>query len=203
MNPLTIHLEPIAYRLEEGPWLGDLRPYEYQRRVQERVERALGSRETLCLFLTAPTGSGKTLAAYAVPILRGIPTFGVYPTNELIKDQERSLVPWLESQGGYRLVRLDSRELDRWAASLAQRRHAPTLETLLRWEPTILTNPDILAYVYFGLYGGVEEELEAIRQRLFTLVGRYQVFVLDEFHLYNAKQVADVAFLVGTLHAIQ
>ncbi|MFN3761933.1 MAG: type I-D CRISPR-associated helicase Cas3', partial [Anaerolineae bacterium] len=76
-------------------------------------------------------------------------------------------------------------------------------ETLLSWEPTVLTNPDILFYIFFGLYGGWEEELEAVRQRLFARIGQYRVFVFDEFHLYNIKQVADVAFLIGTLHAIQ
>lgn len=204
MNPLTVFLDPIAYRLAEGPWLGDLRPYEYQQRVRERVEQALESQETLCLFLTAPTGSGKTLAAYAVPILRGIPALGVYPTNELIKDQERALRPWLDPQNEYRLLRVDSQELDRWTVALAAKRHGPALERILRWEPTLLTNPDILFHLYFGLYGGRgEEELETINQRLITLVGKYQVFIFDEFHLYNVKQVADVAFLIGTLHAIQ
>ncbi|HXF68305.1 MAG TPA: type I-D CRISPR-associated helicase Cas3' [Thermoflexus sp.] len=203
MTPLTVHLKPISYRLAEGPWLGDLRPYEYQQRVCERVERALDARETLCLFLTAPTGSGKTLAAYAAPIRRGIPALGVYPTNELIKDQERALRPWLDPRDELRLLRIDSRELDRWAVALAKLRHAPTLETLLNWGPTALTNPDILFYVFFGLYSGWDEELDAIRQRLFARIGQYRVFVFDEFHLYNIKQVADTAFLIGTLHEIQ
>lgn len=203
MTALTIHLKPISYRLVEGPWLGDLRPYEYQQRVCERVERALDARETLCLFLTAPTGSGKTLAAYAAPIRRGIPALGVYPTNELIKDQERALRPWLDPRDELRLLRIDSRELDRWAVALAKQRHAPTLETLLNWGPTALTNPDILFYVFFGLYSGWDEELDAIRQRLFARIGQYRVFIFDEFHLYNIKQVADTAFLIGALHAIQ
>ncbi|MDW7991309.1 MAG: type I-D CRISPR-associated helicase Cas3' [Anaerolineae bacterium] len=204
MSALTIHLEPVAYRLTDSPWLGDLRPYEYQQRVRERVDRALDGREVLCLFLNAPTGSGKTLAAYAVPILRDIPALGVYPTNELIKDQERALRPWLDPHNKYRLIRVDSQELDRWAVALARPRHGPALEALLRWEPTVLTNPDILFCVYFGLYGGQDEEdLRAIGQRLIGLVGQYQVFVFDEFHLYNVKQVADTAFLIGTLYVIQ
>ncbi|MFN3763003.1 MAG: DEAD/DEAH box helicase, partial [Anaerolineae bacterium] len=129
MTALTIHLKPISYPLAEGPWLGSLRPYEYQRRVCEQVERAIDARETLCLFLTAPTGSGKTLAAYAAPIRRGIPALGVYPTNELIKDQERALKPWLDPRDEHRLLRIDSRELDRWAAVLTRPFHASTLET--------------------------------------------------------------------------
>lgn len=204
MSPLTLFLNPLAYRLAQGSWLGDLRPYEYQQRVRQQVEQALESQEILCLFLTAPTGSGKTLAAYAVPILRGIPAIGVYPTNELIRDQERALRPWLDPRNEYRLLRVDSQELDRWTIALATKRHGPALERILRWEPTILTNPDILFYLYFGLYGGQgEEELKTINQRLLTLVGTYRVFIFDEFHLYNVKQVADTAFLIGALYAIQ
>ncbi|MEI2420147.1 hypothetical protein V6O07_07720, partial [Arthrospira platensis SPKY2] len=77
-------------------------------------------------------------------------------------------------------------------------RHAYALERLLNWQPTILTNPDILFYTFFGLYRGPR----GLSQRLFTLLSQYQIFVFDEFHLYNVKQMADVAYLVATLHAI-
>lgn len=203
MRGITVCLNPIHYRLVNETWLGDLSPYEYQWHALNRMKQALDDGEFLCLFLNAPTGSGKTLAAYAVSILRGVPALGVYPTNELIKDQERALRPWLDGQNGYRLVRIDSRELDRWTVPLAKQSHATTLETLLNWNPTVLTNPDILFYVFFGLYGGWDKELDAIRQRLFARIGQYRVFVFDEFHLYNVKQVADAAFFIGTLHEIQ
>lgn len=203
MKELNIRLRPIAYRQVEAPWLGNLRPYEYQKRVVERVEQALEARETLCLLVVTPTGSGKTLAAYAASIRGNIEAFGVYPTNELIKDQERALQEWLDPRKEYRLLRIDSRELDRWEVAMGESGHAPTLETLLNWHPTVLTNPDILFYVFFGLYGAQKEGLNTIQQQLFTRIGQYRIFIFDEFHLYNIKQMADTAFLMGTLHAIQ
>ncbi len=198
MRPLNVNVAPLAYEQISQPWLADLRPYVYQRRAYEMVERALARNETLCLFLVTPTGSGKTLASYAYAINEQIPAFGVYPTNELIRDQERALKPWLDPTDDYRLLRIDSQQLDDWQAKLDLQRHATTWERLLNWQPTILTNPDILFYTFFGLYRGPE----GLSQRLFALVGQYRLFVFDEFHLYNVKQMADMAYLVATLHAI-
>ena len=166
--------------------------------VYERIEEALTGNETACLFLVTPTGSGKTLGSYAYAINHALPAFGVYPTNELIRDQERALKPWIDPGDNNGLLRIDSRQLDDWQTKLDLKRHAPTWERLLNWQPTILTNPDILFYTFFGLYRGPA----SISQRLFTLVGQYQLFVFDEFHLYNVKQMADVAYLAATLHAI-
>ncbi len=198
MKPLHVNIGPLALDQAAGPWLGDLRPYVYQQRAYELIERALTGNETRCLFLVTPTGSGKTLASYACAINRQLPAFGVYPTNELIRDQERALKPWLDPGDDYRLLRIDSQQLDDWQAKLDLQRHATTWERLLNWQPTILTNPDILFYTFFGLYRGPE----GLSRRLFTLVGQYRLFIFDEFHLYNVKQVADVAYLVATLHAI-
>lgn len=199
MQPVTVNITPLAYQQVDAAWLGDLKPYVYQCQVHERIEWAMTRKETLCLFLVTPTGSGKTLGSYAYAIKHGLPAFGVYPTNELIRDQERALKPWIDPNGDYGLLRIDSQRLDEWQAMLDLKRHATTLERLLNWTPTILTNPDILFYTYFGLYSGPS----GLSQRLMALVGQYRLFVFDEFHLYNVKQMADVAYLAATLQAIK
>ncbi len=195
---LTVELAPLALEPLDEPWLPGQRPYAYQVRILQQVREALDRRETLCLVVATPTGSGKTLGAFAYSILHGEPAFGVYPTNELIRDQERALRPRIDPSGEGRLLRIDSAQLDHWQAVLDLRRHSETLEKLMSWNPTILTNPDILFYTFFGLYEGPP----GLSQRLFTLIGSYRLFIFDEFHLYNVKQIADVAFLVGALHAI-
>ena len=198
MSLLTVSIAPLAYAQTEDVWLPNLRPYVYQSRVYRLVQEALEERQTKCLFVVTPTGSGKTLASYAYAINHGEPAFGVYPTNELIRDQERALKPWLDREDNCQLLRIDSRQLDYWQDALQLSQHAQAFERLMNWRPTILTNPDILFYTFFGLYRGPS----GLNQRLFTLVAQYRLFIFDEFHLYNVKQMADVAFLVGALHVI-
>lgn len=198
MEMLTVDVEPLAFSQADSEWLGDMRPYFYQDRVYELVQEALTGNETLCLFLVTPTGSGKTLGSYAYAINNQIPAFGAYPTNALIRDQEEALKDWIDPHDHYRLLRIDSNQLDHWQDRLDLKRHAPTFEKLMNWRGTILTNPDILFYTFFGLYNGPS----GFDQRLIALLGQYQMFIFDEFHLYNVKQMADVTFLVGALHSI-
>jgi CRISPR-associated endonuclease/helicase Cas3 len=198
MSSLAVNVGPLAYTRTDDEWLADWQPYVYQNRVYRAVQEALTDQETRCLFIITPTGSGKTLASYAYTINHGEPAFGVYPTNELIRDQERSLKPWLDPDNNHQLLRIDSRQLDHWQDALELAQHARTFERLMNWRSTILTNPDILFYTFFGLYQGPP----GLSQRLFTLMGEYRLFIFDEFHLYNVKQMADVALLVGTLHTI-
>jgi CRISPR-associated helicase Cas3 len=198
MNSLTVEVSPLGYAQTNELWIGNYRPYVYQSRVYQVVQEVLSARNTCCLFLVTPTGSGKTLASYAYTINHDTPAFGVYPTNELIRDQERALKDWLDPDDDHKLLRIDSRQLDHWQDALDLPQHAQAFERLMNWQPTILTNPDILFYTFLGLYQGPP----GLSQRLFTLLAQYRLFIFDEFHLYNVKQMADVAFLVAALHAI-
>lgn len=201
---LELNLSPLAYQQLEADWLPGYQPYTYQWKVYQLIAEALTRKRTQCIFLVTPTGSGKTLASFAYSIKQGIPALGIYPTNELIRDQEQALAPEYEQVLGWRdwLLRLDSQTLDEWGLNLEEPAHAESLETLLNWRRIILTNPDILYYIAFGRYPERSDRLGQ-RQRLFALLGSiYRLLVFDEFHLYNVKQMADMAFLIGTLHAI-
>ncbi len=197
---IEIEILPVAFdQVETNEWLAGRRPYEYQWRAFQLVQQAWASKQTLCLFLVTPTGSGKTLTAYAHSIKTGLPMLGVYPTNELLADQERALLPDYANTGSNRVIRIDSAALDEWQASLELHRHSDTLEAILHYEPVLLTNPDILFYITFGLYPAIK----SLRERLWALLGSiYRLFAFDEFHLYNVKQQADTAFFIGALHAI-
>lgn len=210
---LTVDVAPIAFDQIDTDWLPDRKPYQYQHQLYQSVVQAFTEHKIRCLFLVTPTGSGKTLASYAYSIKNHVPAFGVYPTNELIRDQERSLKDWLDPYDRHQLLRIDSKMLDEWQNAIEGLSHSKTWETILNWRgtmgTTILTNPDILFYTFFGLYGGNKKSKDGkpgpfagINERLFSLVTNYQIFIFDEFHLYNIKQMADVVFFVSTLQAI-
>ncbi len=197
---VELDIAPLAYeQIDTTEWLPDYQPYHYQWQAFRLLREALDAKRTVCLFLITPTGSGKTLGTYAHSILTGESIIGAYPTNELLADQERALLPEFERTRSNHVMRVDSAALDRWQSDFDLGRHSETLEVILRYEPVLLTNPDILFYLAFGLY----PSLPGLRERLWTLMGRYRLFAFDEFHLYNIKQQADVAFIVGALNAIK
>ncbi|MGD1702690.1 type I-D CRISPR-associated helicase Cas3' [Dapis sp. BLCC M229] len=196
---INLNILPVALeQIKTDEWLTGKQPYQYQWEAYKLICEAFESNRTLCLFLITPTSSGKTLTSYAYSINTGKPMFGVYPTNELLADQERTLLEEYEKVGSNRVIRVDSKALDEWQIDLELQRHSQTLETLLNYRRILLTNPDILFYVAFGLY----PKINSLRQRLWELVGSYRLFAFDEFHLYNVKQQADTAYFVGALNAI-
>lgn len=199
---ITVDIPAVAYDQGNQAWLPGLKPYPYQWQALQLVQQAFESRETLCLFLVTPTGSGKTLTSYAYSLQTGQSVLGVYPTNELIRDQEKSLSPLYRKFLGWDewVYRIDSKELDKWALEFEERRHSDMLERMLNWKCVLLTNPDILYYIAFGQYAKGNESQR--RRLLATLGDNYKLMVFDEFHLYNVKQTADVVFFVSALQAI-
>src|SRR2546423_7276672 len=139
--------------MADGPFLFGLTPLEHQRNALSQVECAMQDKRSLAIVNASVTGSGKTLANYAYSLLnRSTPTIGVYPTNELIKDQERSLC----ERGVQELIRIDSLELDKWQQRMGARAHVQVLHAIMgSWIdecPIVLTNPDILYLLMYNLY---------------------------------------------------
>src|SRR4051794_9916493 len=81
----------LRYSTIKKPFVGKYDPYEHQWKTLELVRQAMAENKTLCLINSSVTGSGKTLANFAAASLDGVPTIGVYPTNELLFDQYASL----------------------------------------------------------------------------------------------------------------
>src|SRR5438067_8531413 len=126
---LCVRLSPLHYKEADGPFLFNLAPMEHQKKTLDAVEKAIQENRTLAIINASVTGSGKTLANYAYSLLHHpTPTIGVYPTNELIRDQERSL-----HERGVKtmtdLIRIDSAELDNWQRRMHQQAHIQFLQT--------------------------------------------------------------------------
>lgn len=197
---MRVLVKELRYAQVGGDFVAGLHPYEHQRRTLDKVRQALADKQTVCLINASVTGSGKTLANFAAALLDSTPTVGVYPTNELMMDQWAALVEPI-GQDNIRVV--DSEGLDDLQTdNPTLRSHAQALQWVTgdRIPTALLTNPDVLYLAMYDLYGQMYSTFyRAFGERIFqNIINNYPVIAFDEFHLYNVKQVANAAFMVGT-----
>lgn len=150
---------------------------------------ALTSDDVDVVINTAMTGDGKSLAAYLPSLIdteRG--AFGMYPTNELARDQRKQFSSYKQ------LFTSNMRDGDLWGAKLGRlveqnpsfERRAEALKSFLHQHQVVLTNPDIFHLMMNYRYGsGVFSSQELP----YTLAVRYSTFVFDEFHLFSTPQI--------------
>lgn len=197
---ISTRLGPLYYTKVDESFLFNLTPLEHQWNTLREVERAMLGNRTLAIINASVTGSGKTLANYAYSLSHDpTPTIGIYPTNELIRDQERALVE--RGVDANKLIKLDSVELDEWQKLIEARAHAQVLHAItgswMQETPVILTNPDILYLLMYNLYA-YHRSFQGYRERvLHNIINNYPIIIFDEFHLYNIKQEANAAFIAA------
>ncbi|MBW4554441.1 MAG: type I-D CRISPR-associated helicase Cas3' [Trichormus sp. ATA11-4-KO1] len=143
------------------------------------------------VFNTAMTGDGKSLAAY-LEVLQGIfSAIGLYPTNELARDQEtqiRGYIQQFQPEDEPRVVRLSGADLEIYAENEGLKKGA-AISTLTSQREALLTNPDIFHYLHRGAYiirGDSPDKLWGRIDKDFDL------FIFDEFHVFAAPQIASV-----------
>lgn len=155
--------------------------------------KAIRDPEIDVVFNTAMTGDGKSLAAY-LDTLQGYPGFpcamGLYPTNELARDQERQVRSYLQlfNQNDLRVTRLSGEELEMYAEKEGLKK-ATALETRSKQSEILITNPDIFHYLHRGAYLMPKENPD----RLWGKIDKdFDLFIFDEFHIFSAPQIASV-----------
>lgn len=211
---MNIKVKGYALPLVKHPDLPTIPIYPHQAAIIDAWNHADS------FLMVTKTGSGKT-AAVTLPIAlnRKKPedncALFVYPTNELIRDQERAIYEWLTqrldlkvqlitpdmasdlSDGSeMEIVRVDAHILEefceRW--NLHSKHGKPNkglaLERLLNApKPRIvLTNPDILYLIYSLRYSKAQNSIGALQA--------FQTIVFDEFHLYQGVELAHVLYLI-------
>jgi CRISPR-associated endonuclease/helicase Cas3 len=146
------------------------------------------------VFNTAMTGDGKSLAAYLEVLQGECNAIALYPTNELARDQEtqtRQYIADFQPPNDPRVTRLSGAELEIYAENEGLRKGA-AIETLTGQREVLLTNPDILHYLYRGAYiirGNKGDSPDKLWSRIDK---NFDLFIFDEFHVYAAPQVAGV-----------
>jgi hypothetical protein len=163
-------------------------------------------------LLVTKTGTGKTIAAVLPLLLRSCRTgeasraLAVYPTNELIRDQVRSMAD-LARRIGLRpcilspetreqvsgsdivLAHIDADSLEQWARVLRVRHKSDALKYLLEADrpcKIVLTNPDTLFLILAMTFN--TEAVAALQA--------YKVLIMDEFHLYQGVELAHALFMI-------
>ncbi len=186
---------------------------------QWRTYQALIESDASIVLNTYPTGSGKTRAAllYLTKLINRPPgqanCLFIAPTNELLRQHANDIASFCErNQLPYQVLLLTREKMDEYEQEIAQvaqglSRRSAKLEALLQ-EPRMLedvrgyqpktqqpyvlvTNPDIFYAAVFCRYGPNE-----VRLLLKRFLGGFDYLVIDEFHYYNPKQLANFLFFL-------
>lgn len=158
---------------------------------QAETLKALRDPDIDVVFNTAMTGDGKSLAAYLDTLQRDCWAIGLYPTNELARDQETQIRGYIEQfqpPDEPRVSRLSGQELEIYAETEGLKKVA-ALETRSGQSEILLTNPDIFHYLHRGAYLTPNESPDKLWGRIDK---DFDLFIFDEFHVFGAPQIASV-----------
>ena len=192
MLEYKIHLNPVyscpASEIPDGINLPETWQLFWH---QAETVKAIRDPNIDIIFNTAMTGDGKSLAAYLETLQSGLPTIGLYPTNELIRDQFHQIRGYLSEfnlEQEPRINSLNGPALELYAQEEGISK-AIALETRSSQSEILLTNPDIFHYLHQGAYLAKYDNPDKLWQRIDNL---FKLFIFDEFHVFSAPQVASI-----------
>ncbi len=165
-------------------------------RHQVETLNAFADPEIDIIFNTAMTGDGKTLAAFLPALLNGKRALASYPTNELIRDQERSLRSRLKDFGypADSLKVMHSEEITSLMDEHAQEVRPDEVKNLIGEADLLLTNPDLFHLLMSDQYGWFQR-----REFSEKLQQNYHYYIFDEFHIFGPPQVISVVNIINAI----
>ncbi|WP_053957663.1 type I-D CRISPR-associated helicase Cas3' [Inediibacterium massiliense] len=161
------------------------------------------------VFNTYPTGAGKTRASLLY--LKENPNNNVLfiaPTNELLKQHAEDIKEFVEKNDlKHIVIKIDATVIEKIRNN---HRKGTTLYELLRnplefrkelgiqmidyagkRPSVVVVNPDIFYYCFYSLYGFLDKT-----NLLEIIIKNYNYIIVDEFHYYDAKQLANFLFFI-------
>ncbi|NLH00074.1 MAG: type I-D CRISPR-associated helicase Cas3' [Chloroflexi bacterium] len=144
------------------------------------------------IFNSALTGDGKSLSGQLPVLASGMntPLMAMYPTNELLRDQETHLEltcrRWCVD---LEIKSLDSPAIDRLMAEGEYRVRGDALLSAIYNHEVLLTNPDIFHLIMHQFYLYPQDAKDKI---FGPLLQKYTQFTFDEFHIFEASQIVSV-----------
>jgi CRISPR-associated endonuclease/helicase Cas3 len=191
MTEYSITLKPVYSQTVPAPSSVTL-PHEWSLSWhQAETLAALSNPNVDIVFNIAMTGDGKSLAAYLKSLQEYYCAIGLYPTNELARDQELQISHYVQvfkPPHEPRINRLSGADLEVYAET-EKLKKADAIATRTGQSEILVTNPDIFHYIYRGAYvfrGDAPDKLWNRIDRNFDL------FIFDEFHVFGAPQIASV-----------
>lgn len=160
---------------------------------QGETYKALQDPQVEVIFNTAMTGDGKSLAAFLPSMNQRMYTLGMYPTNELVRDQEKQVQAYkaqFQPQYDPQIYRLTAAILENYVDGVKLPAKLEGLEDISSNHEILLTNPDLFHYIhnFYYLRGKIDNP-----DRLFRRIDeRYKLFIYDEFHIFSSPQIASV-----------
>lgn len=152
---------------------------------------AVQNQEYDVVINTAMTGDGKSLAAYLPVLLNpNHHTFGMYPTNELSRDQGRQFQNYMTHfRQAFPYCSLWGAELTRLSEEHNFTYRASALQERFENHNVILTNPDIFNLVMNYRY---RSGIFTPNELPYSLCTNFDNFIFDEFHIFSTPQVVSV-----------
>ncbi|MCJ8280833.1 MAG: type I-D CRISPR-associated helicase Cas3' [Rivularia sp. ALOHA_DT_140] len=153
--------------------------------------KALRNPEIDVVINTAMTGDGKSLAAYLQVLQENCCAIGLYPTNELARDQEiqtKGYIDIFQPRNEPRVTRLSGADLEIYAENEGLKKSS-AISTRTHQSEVVLTNPDIFHYLHRGAYLTTDDSPDKLWGRIDK---DFDLFILDEFHVFAAPQIASV-----------
>ncbi len=182
---------------QSGHIIGNLDLYQYQAQALDEIKKS----ESCLLEVYAGTGMGKTAVATLAALDGAARTaLFVYPTNELIENQVRSIKkickvagleePEVVTVHAADLLRLiKEKELSSKSSAL-RRALYPRVDGRTKF---VLTNPDTLHLMIRMRYGGKRRYGKRAAEILAAL-SNYRTLVIDEFHSYEKRELSSLYF---------
>lgn len=200
-DSVSFKIPEICLVREKSISIGNLEPYKYQ----WDAIRILKEEDSLLMFVAAGTGMGKTAITILYSIQEGQNALILYPTNELIENQEKSIIKTVKTSMPNKNVEdiaeiskvnritirevIDELKLGRKAYGLQQLLAAPLKQNIVKFT---LTNPDTVYLILTLKYGRRSD----IRNNFVKLI-KNNILVIDEFHNYKGRELFNMLYIIA------
>lgn len=192
---LSLRLGPVYSCLAAQKDLQDLNvnavPTSYKLRLhQAQTWQAFEKGEADVIFDTALTGDGKSLGGQLPMLVTDCRALLLYPTNELIKDQEKQVARYINDFGlvkDYKVMYSESvtEEVERRPYIKSR---SSVIQTWLKTYDYILSNPDLFHLLGSYNYGSNQDK----REHVYQIPANLEYIIFDEFHIFGPPQVISV-----------